>query len=691
MQYFCPAKYSTSSTHVERALSPVEEQLEANPNRGLWQGDLPRRYSKGQRPEGYGPPNPNRRHTRAMRGRGRPQTRDHWDPDVLRDYRKTIREKVKRMRSHDQKPKTKIEKLTEKAFSTTRAYGSRARRIRQLLDWENQLKTGQLRTPASKKGVPTKVTAARVALNAVGRWRRTGKLALWFTAEHLRSLPPHTLSGAARRRITEMLLRRANRDVQDPGPFKLCLGAPPGRPPLPRDVGEKGARAFAMALDDVCGMSGKCDLEGMIMDAPPVQYGVAYCDRCQCRLAAYGRFYCHPLLDVYIRSAPPLPRASSVPASAPGEPPGPRAPSPTSEPGCSADARPEATAVPVTPPPDKPSGDAEPTEEVPRPASCPTIGAEHVATDPAPGEVPRPTSAPTAGADDVATDPASDTPDGSEDEEAALPCPVPPSGFIPEQFPPPPPPRDGDGNFADETSKAYCRYKGIPTHLLNGHELTDSELVALFEPEFGLVDRSQIEVRWMDIPYDGEQRLIVNRNVNEAKLPMRVAEAKCTAKVRSCPLWAIILSTCFFLSMFAVVCLLNSEWVHTCEEVYFVFWTRTVPCPERNILAVRLGCACLVVASYAAVMYCALKTTDHVLVLSWSPHWVDTVFSDFDRQVNKVTIESTLYAKMRRCAGLPVKDTMHYRLMQGTARVVETLLAGQGFQLDHTGLLGPWI
>lgn len=644
----------SGSTHVDRALTPVEEELVPNPNRAAPKWALPSRYRKG----GYGAPNPNRRHTRGYRGRERPGPHDASDACKQRDYQKTIREKVKRMRAREIGRKTRKEKAVESVLSSGKVYGHRASRIRQLLRWEEQLKTGQLRTPAPERGVPTKASVVRASRNAVGRWRRTGRLPAWFTQAHLKDLPQGYIDGATRRRIIQALLRRANKDVTNPGPYGLKLGHPPPRPPLDTVDGEYGVRALARALDEVCGMQARCVHEREVVDNPKTVRGIAYCEDCSCRLAPYGRSYAHPLLSpTYM----PGPDCDEEPAAEPAAPLG-------------VDIE---AAAPTAPP-------------LPVEVETPGDGG-HVAALP----IERPEPPPRI--DDLPLPPRESDP-------------VPENNVpLPEQFPPPPPPRDEKGKPLDETSKTYCRYANIPTHLLNGHDLSDEELVALFKPVFGVVTREQVEVRYRDIPYDGEQRIIVNRNVNEAKLPMRVAEARCTARQRVYPLWLtvsaiLVFITCavtFFVtdSMLTYPCLVTVQGLYYESLPYWPLvtdWLQynsgpVVYCPQRDVAGLRTLSAC--VGAFLAVYvipFLVLRKKDVHFTYSWVPHWVDSVFVDFDRNVNSTTIETTLLAKMRRCAGLPVRDTMHYRLTQGTARVVETLLEGQGFQWGHMGLLGPW-
>lgn len=191
-----------------------------------------------------------------------------------------------------------------------------------------------------------------------------------------------------------------------------------------------------------------------------------------------------------------------------------------------------------------------------------------------------------------------------------------------------------------------------------------------------IVDPPSVDTSIRD--YDGERRIVTNRNVKEIKQNFRLDTIRlpslCFRKVRFFLGLSLIL---FYFLSFSSMILMMPSFEHRMSPLNFNFGAKSW------FFSLRSGfyhCIIAFAICSAATVYWAFKCTFFSSkTLSYVPHLVSCLLFEFDRVDNKTTVITNIRSKSRRLACFPLQDHEHMRLIEGSEQVVMFLLARSGF------------
>jgi hypothetical protein len=254
----------------------------------------------------------------------------------------------------------------------------------------------------------------------------------------------------------------------------------------------------------------------------------------------------------------------------------------------------------------------------------------------------------------------------------------------------------------------------------------------------GMEIEGEVDVKSWILAYTGEKRLVTERGVLEQRVPMEMSRAKAEVVYRLLPWWSVVAVVWL---LFAVLFFsLAVPWpFHGSSrdvETFCLTWVGSERAePENATLQQQLdaadrrfqgscrwgyptfcdlfwegdGCgytsnftwtqayypANLYVmhawwlvshAKWAVPLcYCAMIVVTVVsrrkatVKVRWCPHLVTSVVADYDRGTNAEAVKSTLLAKVRRCAALPMPDVKHLKYQRGSVLVAEYLIGKSDF------------
>lgn len=222
------------------------------------------------------------------------------------------------------------------------------------------------------------------------------------------------------------------------------------------------------------------------------------------------------------------------------------------------------------------------------------------------------------------------------------------------QSTPPPSPEESDSQEpADESKQVALTQKQTP---LDGMEVDDEDLVTIMRRVSGhpFLRRSDLEIVYTVVPYTVDTRLVSSRNVVEVKQPIMAYEMTFTEKSNTYPLIAPSVMTG------AAMVGLNQ--------------LRRLAPPKMTALA-ALGLLAYPAYKIVKGLLLPLKTYR----VSWIPHLVSAVMSEYDRGTNASVAHTTLRRNLRRLQSLPIPDVDLIAFYSGTEEVINQLLTRQSF------------
>lgn len=259
---------------------------------------------------------------------------------------------------------------------------------------------------------------------------------------------------------------------------------------------------------------------------------------------------------------------------------------------------------------------------------------------------------------------------------AAIPAPVagPPAPEVPTSDSP----SSGDDEQPASSSPSLplptpCAVGPKPAPVLAGHTLEEKEYqkiakracirhkssitYSLLSP---FTDAGSHTVTRYSVPYQGERRLATSRNITEIKENLEVVVLKVFAEPAGIQLAKMLamLTLVMWPVGFSVLCATDmvippvlNFFLHA---FLFVFW------------------------GTALLLYISPQTTE-VRVVSWIPHLVSCVLSEYERGVSPEVARATMRQKIRRLACLPIPDFDYLRLVEGSELVIEVLMKSGDF------------
>jgi hypothetical protein len=248
------------------------------------------------------------------------------------------------------------------------------------------------------------------------------------------------------------------------------------------------------------------------------------------------------------------------------------------------------------------------------------------------------------------------------------------------------------------SSPRQDKHSNVPPSILKGHDATRGDLEMAFELAGYSVSRYDIEFEQKVLPYTGEKRLAQNRNVVEIKAGMDIVQATVSVPTRPPNKHRFILAlglTTLLLLLFAGIwfCL------PVIKPEQKVSWRNTNPhrclrivcnprqssidsAPRTNHSSLWLTIPywlCLLALLPLPTVLLYRKTQFSTKYITYLPHLVSAVVSEYDRGTNAEAVNSTIRQRIRRLACLPIPDEDALVLINGSELVAKAVISRQNF------------
>lgn len=212
-----------------------------------------------------------------------------------------------------------------------------------------------------------------------------------------------------------------------------------------------------------------------------------------------------------------------------------------------------------------------------------------------------------------------------------------------------------------------------PLPVLDGCTISPQDVVDIMSRVSGLkVDYEDVDIREMIVNYDGERRLASVRGVVELKQGFRAVQLTTTQTIEHD--WYYPL-----LSLFFITIALQARYYVRSDPVQY---------PDYNI---RTEFALPMLALWATAVAYYLSHSGSI-VRRWSvpfiPHLVSAVVSEYDRGTNAVAVRSTVRQRIRRLSSLPIPDRDALTFINGSELVCEQLLSHEDFFWEGAACFG---
>jgi len=202
----------------------------------------------------------------------------------------------------------------------------------------------------------------------------------------------------------------------------------------------------------------------------------------------------------------------------------------------------------------------------------------------------------------------------------------------------------------------------------------ENALALLSKATGDVIEEGDLIEQDMVIRYAGERRLATARGVMEIKEAIQVCQIS-TGYDKPLPWWVWTLYAVGFTTVIAGFFLPS---YNSCPSVA----RDAISADECEPINVRLLMSLLgVVISVAGAVFQSWPRSRDYKCISYCPHLVSCVLSEYDRDTNVEAARTNLRAKMRRLACLPLPDVDAVKFIEGSELVVE-------FLLDHTHFFG---
>jgi len=200
---------------------------------------------------------------------------------------------------------------------------------------------------------------------------------------------------------------------------------------------------------------------------------------------------------------------------------------------------------------------------------------------------------------------------------------------------------------------------------LRGHMPSTSDLTSVMTREVGYqVREEEIEFQTLNLPYSGDQRLCVNRNVTEIKENMIVCQIVHNVSSVRWPWFVLAFTSMAYLTLHFILLVHECYHAQWLIEAYNYVWF-----PALTSLPVCFALICVI-----------LRARRHRRVaIPFIPHVISCVITDFDRTTNVEAARSTIRQKIRRLACLPIPDRDALAFYTGTELVIEQILSRRNF------------
>jgi hypothetical protein len=220
--------------------------------------------------------------------------------------------------------------------------------------------------------------------------------------------------------------------------------------------------------------------------------------------------------------------------------------------------------------------------------------------------------------------------------------------------------------------------------VLDGHVLSQYDKAQILKPlvRFGYLDLiSQFlfgdsdyarSVRSSDINlhYDGEKRVVPNRNVLEHKQPLHIA--RIYKEDVFLPSWRYRISLCLSYLLPIIVGLNLGFWAY--------FYAPLVLSSPLLVILVLVNRYYQKNVSHGEYVSVALK---------YVPHLVSSVVQEYERGTNIECLETTVRQRIRRMASLPIPDIELLDCIYGSEVVIKYLVIHSPFFVHRAGFCLP--
>jgi hypothetical protein len=211
--------------------------------------------------------------------------------------------------------------------------------------------------------------------------------------------------------------------------------------------------------------------------------------------------------------------------------------------------------------------------------------------------------------------------------------------------------------------------KEATMHILDGRNLSDKE-AHRFARSLGFHFGKSV---MRTLKYDGEHRVVGDRNVKETKADLVIETISMMKPLRPIEIVAVGF---FFLATAAI---------SYSAKVTAPIWHRTLD--PMWLLPAQCVPYCLLAVSVICSIWLGWRARPRFRVLHSCPHAVASALSEFQRGTGEAAVKSTSLLKILRLATLPIPDSSRTYLLAGSDLVVQ-YLAGTDHFFGAGDLLG---